>query len=77
VPARKSESLSGGFEEGNPVSWSAGGPEPKPDGFWHTWKTEKENLSERIQDVFQKLGIASSLGKVGKEKTKRPLKATL
>jgi hypothetical protein len=46
-------------------------------------ETENENLSERIQEVFQEIGVkptletVSRLGKVGKEKTKRPVKVTL
>jgi hypothetical protein len=48
-------------------------------------ETENENLSERIQDVFQEIGMkptletVSRLGKVSKEKTKRerPVKVTL
>jgi hypothetical protein len=44
---------------------------------------ENENLSERIQEVFQEIGVkptletVSRVGKVGKEKTKRPVKVTL
>ena len=44
---------------------------------------EKENLTELVQDVFQEIGIKPSIetvsrvGKVGKEKTKRPVKVTL
>jgi len=48
-------------------------------------ETENENLSERIQDVFQEIGMkptletVSRLGKVSKEKTKRerPVNVTL
>jgi len=46
-------------------------------------ETEKENLTELVQDVFQDIGIkptletVSRLGKAGKENTKRPVKVTL
>ena len=43
---------------------------------------ENENITERVQEVFQQLGIKPTMevirvGKIGKEKTKRPVKVTL